>query len=116
MDKKLRGDAIDTAVDGFREYDVVARAQKAKDSINGGHARTKRVSRVTAFKLGESSLKGLAIGVIGASVVEAFVFAELVLDIGRSLINGENDSASRGIGLLSDVDGICGKTHGYDLL
>ena len=82
MDKKLRGDAIDTAVDSFRKDNVVAGAEKAKDSINGGHARSKYVSRVAAFKLGESSLKGLAIGMICTRVVEAFVFAEFGLDIG----------------------------------
>jgi hypothetical protein len=38
---------------------VVARTEEAKDSINGGHARSKYVSRVAAFKFGESSLKGL---------------------------------------------------------
>ena len=59
MDKQLRGDAKDTAVDGFRKDNVVARTEEAKDSINGGHARSKYVSRVAAFKFGESSLKGL---------------------------------------------------------
>src|SRR5258708_32501556 len=53
---------------------------------------------------------------IGARVVEALVFSKFLLNVGRSLVDGEDDSAGGGIGLLPDVDGIGGKTHNYDLL
>src|SRR5260370_25691469 len=53
---------------------------------------------------------------IGARVVQALGFSEFLLNVGRSLVDGEDDSAGGGIGLLPGVDGIGGKTHNYDLL
>jgi hypothetical protein len=47
---------------------------------------------------------------IGARVVVAFIFPQRFVDVGRSLIDGRNDSACGGIRLLPDVYGVCGIT------
>src|SRR6266571_1464337 len=53
---------------------------------------------------------------IGTRVVEPFVFAKFLLDVGGGLVDGKNDGAGGGVGLLPDVDSIGGETHNYNLL
>ncbi len=81
VNQELRGQAEDSAVNGFGDYRVIARTKQAEDSVNGGHAGSKYIGALTAFQFGDGALQSFAIRMIGSRVVVAFVFAELGLDI-----------------------------------
>jgi hypothetical protein len=67
---------------------------------------------VAAFELGDSFFESFAVGMIGARVVKAtFGFAQLLVDVRGSLVDGQNDSASGWIGLLAHVNGVGGESH-----
>src|SRR4029077_3662539 len=48
--QELCGEAEDSAVNGFRDYGVIAGAQKTKDSVNRSHAGGKYIGTLAAFQ------------------------------------------------------------------
>jgi hypothetical protein len=115
LNEELSGQAEDATVDGFGDDGVIAGAQETEDGVNRGHAGSEDVGLRAAFEARHGALERLAIGMLGARVVEAFVFAEGGLHVRGSLVDGRNDGAGGWIRLLSDVDGIGGETHGSSL-
>src|SRR4029077_14960662 len=113
--QELCGEAEDSAVNGFGDYRVIAGTQKTEYSVNRSHAGGKYIGTLAAFQFGDGAFESFAIGMIGARVVVAFVFAEFGLDIGRSLVDRRDDGAGSGIRFLSHMNRVGGETH-YALL
>src|SRR5712692_3998406 len=85
---------------------------ETEDGVDGGHAGSENVGALPAFEFSDGALERFAIGMIGACVVVAFIFAQLGLHVGGGLIDRRNDGARSGIRLLPDVNRVGGKTHG----
>src|SRR5258708_18264143 len=107
VDEKLGGEAVNATVDRFRKHNVIAGAEQTEHRIDGRHAGGKSVSGLAAFQFGERFFPSFAVGGIGTGVVEAFIFAEFVLDVGGGLVDGRYDSSSSWIRLWSYLDGSC---------
>src|SRR6202007_2754581 len=85
--------------------------QQAKNRVNAGHPRREHIGAVAAFKFGDSTLEGFAVGVIRARVVVTFVLAQLFVDVGDAWVDGRDNRAGGGIRLLTHVNRIGGKAH-----
>jgi hypothetical protein len=112
MNQQLSGEAINAAINSFGKNNVITGAEQSENGINCSHAGSENVSAFAAFEFGNGALEGLAVGMIGARVIVAFIFANFFVDVGGGLVDGRDDGAGSGIGFLSYVDGIGGKTHG----
>ncbi len=115
MHQELRGEAEDSAVNGFGYYSVITGTQKTKDSVNSSHAGREYIRALAAFQFSDGALESFAIRMIGSRVVVTFVFAELGLDIGGSLVDRRDDGTGSGIRFLSHMNRVGGETH-YPLL
>ena len=104
LNEELRGEAVDSAINGAGKNGVVAGAEQSKDRIDCSHAGSKDVSSDSAFEFGDGAFEGFAIRVVGARVVVAFVLAEGFLDVGGRLIDRRDDGAGGGIRLLSHMN------------
>ena len=83
---------------------MVAALQHRRDGADGGHAGRERERRLPAFDRREIALERRARRILRARVLEALVLAELLLDVGRGLIDRRDDGAGRRIGLLAGVE------------
>ncbi len=111
MHEELCGEPEDSAVHSFRNYGVITRTKKAENGVNRGHPGSKYVSALPSFQFCDRALESLAIGMLGARVVEALVFTKLRLHICGSLVDGRDNSAGSGIRFLSHMNRVGGETH-----
>ena len=91
------------AVDVLRDDDVVAGLEHRGDRADRRHARGKREPRLAALDRRDVALEREARRILRARVLVALVHAELVLHVGRCLIDRRDDGAGRRIRLLSGV-------------
>ena len=66
---------------------------------------------MSALKLGNGPFERFAVGVIRARVIVAFVFAQFFVYVRGGLIDGRDDGPGGGIGFLTHMNGVGGKTH-----
>jgi hypothetical protein len=91
------------AVGVLRDDDVVARLEQRADGADRRHARGKREPRLAALDGRDVALEREARRILRARVLVALVHAELVLHVGRCLIDRRDDGAGRRIRFLTCV-------------
>ena len=91
---------------------MVAGAKEAKDGVDGGHAGRKHIGGEATLEFGHGPLESFTIGMIGPGVVVAALrFAEFLVDVSGSLIDGRDHRACGRIGFLANVNRIRRKSH-----
>src|ERR1700730_16842113 len=91
---------------------MISRTQHAKNRVDASHPGGKCVSAVAIFKFGESALQCLAVRMVGARVIVALIFPQLLVDVRGCLIDGRDDGSGGRIRFLSDVNSVSGEAHG----
>ena len=100
----LREDPVGAAVDVVHGHDPVARREQVEHGRDRAHAGREREPVSGALERGEALLERGARGIGRARVVEALVDADLLLHVGRGLVDRHDDRARGRVGLLPDVD------------
>src|SRR5260370_7736228 len=90
---------------------MVPGTTQPEDGVNRRHPRGEHVGAFAAFEFRHGAFERLAVRVIGAPVVVAFVFAQLLLHVCRSLLDGRDNRSGGWIRLLPDAYRLSGKSH-----
>ena len=101
-----------SAIDVFAADRVVALfEEKVRDGRRRGHSGREGIPGHSALEDGHVSFERHARRVLRARILEAFVFADALLDIGRCLIDGDGYRTCCRIRFLTRVNSVCFKTH-----
>jgi hypothetical protein len=83
---------------------VIAGLQQGHDRAGRGHAGREGEPLFATLDCRHIGFQGAARRVLRARILVSLVFAERLLHVGGRLVDGDDDGARRGVGLLPGVD------------
>src|SRR5437870_11313551 len=101
-----------SAVDVFAANSMIALLQeKLSNRCCCRHSRGEGISGHPSLQHSHVLFQGHTRRVLGACVLETFVSAQALLDVGGCLVDRNSDCAGCGIRFLAGMNSVCSKTH-----